>query len=182
LIDTGATTTFIKEQLLHHMKHPQFMHKNPHSFVLADGVASFQVLELLELSIQFTNVTTKIQAHIARNLCADMILDMDYINKYNLNIDVKQQIISIEYNNHILTTNIDKDFELHKIPVTSSKSIYIRPHFDRSTKVSIPISSVYSSFTPNSHFKHNTSLLIQHQNHLLWFSQSRNKRNAVRMS
>ncbi|CAF4997926.1 unnamed protein product [Rotaria sp. Silwood1] len=116
------------------MKRPQFIHKNPYSFVLADGVAPFQVLGTIELSIQFVNMTTTIQAHIARNLCADMILGMDYINKYNLNIDVKQQTIAIEYNNRILTMNIDQDFELHKIPVTSSKAIYIPPHSNRSSK------------------------------------------------
>ncbi|CAF2792588.1 unnamed protein product [Rotaria sp. Silwood2] len=127
------------------MKRSQFIHKNPYSFVLADGAAPFQVLGTIELSIQFVNMTTTIQAHIARNLCADMILGMDYINKYNLNIDVKQQTIAIESNNRILTMNIDQDFELHKIPVTSSKAIYIPPHSNRSSNVSIPISSVYSS-------------------------------------
>ncbi|CAF3349874.1 unnamed protein product [Rotaria sp. Silwood1] len=142
------------------MKRPQFIHKNPYSFVLADGVAPFQVLGTIELSIQFVNMTTTIQAHIARNLCADMILGMDYINKYNLNIDVKQQTIAIEYNNRILTMNIDQDFELHKIPVTSSKAIYIPPHSNRSSKVSIPISSVYSSFVPCSHLKYNTPSII----------------------
>ncbi|CAF4545912.1 unnamed protein product, partial [Rotaria sp. Silwood2] len=91
------------------MKRSQFIHKNPYSFVLADGVAPFQVLGTIELSIQFVNMTTTIQAHIARNLCADMILGMDYINKYNLNIDVKQQTTAIEYNNRILAMNIEQD-------------------------------------------------------------------------
>ena len=137
------------------MKRPQFIRTNPYSFVLADGVAPFQVLGTVELSIQFTNITTTIQAHIARNLCADMILGMDYINKYNLNINVKQQTISIEYNNRILTLNIDQDGELHKIPVTSSNPIYIPPHSNRSSSVSIPISSISSSFVPHSHLKYN---------------------------
>ena len=144
------------------MKRPLFIHKNPYSFILADGVAPFQVLGTTTLSLQFTNVTTQIQAHVARNLCADMILGMNYINKYNLNIDVKQQNISIEYNNRILTMNMDKDFEPHKIPVTSSKPIFIPPFSNRSTKVTIPISSVYSSIVPNSHLKYNTSLIITH--------------------
>ena len=160
LIDTGATTTFINEKALHHMPHPKFIHKNPYSFVLADGVAPFQVLGVIELEIQFNNALTKIHAHVARNLCTDMILGMDYINKYNLSIDVKQQTVSIEYNCRILTMLIDKDLDIHRIPVTSSKQICIPPHSTRSTKVSIPISTVYSSLAPNSYLKHNTSLII----------------------
>ena len=76
--------------------------------MLADGVAPFQVVGLVELIILFGGSTTKIQAHIARNLCTDMILGMDYINLYNLNINVKQQVISIENNNRTYITGIDK--------------------------------------------------------------------------
>ncbi|CAF1357067.1 unnamed protein product [Rotaria sordida] len=57
------------------MKHLHYIHQTPYSFVLADGMAPFYVLGLVELSIQFADSITKIQAHIARNLCADMILD-----------------------------------------------------------------------------------------------------------
>jgi predicted aspartyl protease len=162
LIDTGATTTFVNERILHRMQRPRFIHKNSYSFVLADGVAPFQVLGTCELSIQFNGIATTIQAHIARNLCADMILGMDYINKYNLNIDIKRQNISIEYSNRILTMHVDKDYEVQRIPVTSAKQTYIPPYSNRSTQVSIPLSSVYSPFVPNSHLRYNTSLMITH--------------------
>ncbi len=142
------------------MKHPRYIHKNPYSFVLADGVAPFQVLGLVELSLRFSNVTTKISANIARNLCTDMILGMDYINLYNLSIDVKQQTISIEHHNRILTINIDSDYELRRIPVVSSESTYLPPCSTRSTLVSIPISSICSSFIPNYHLFRDNSLSI----------------------
>src|SRR5271163_1325412 len=85
LVDHGATTTFINKRILQHMKDFKYIPQTPYSFLLADGVTPFQVVGLVELSIQFAGLTTKIQAHIARNLCTEMILGMDYINLYNLN-------------------------------------------------------------------------------------------------
>ena len=38
------------------------------SFVLADGMAPFQVLGLVDLTIQFADSITEIQARVARNL------------------------------------------------------------------------------------------------------------------
>ncbi|CAF5181057.1 unnamed protein product, partial [Rotaria magnacalcarata] len=101
LIDTGATTTFINQNILHHMAGSKNNCKQPYSFVLADGAAPFEVLGTVELAIKFSNSITHINGHIARNLCTDMIIGMDYINKYNLNINVKKQIVSIDYKNHI---------------------------------------------------------------------------------
>jgi hypothetical protein len=60
---------------------------------LADGIALFKVLGIVELTIRFDMATAKIHAHIAETLCTDMILGMDYINRYNLAIDVKQQTL-----------------------------------------------------------------------------------------
>jgi hypothetical protein len=148
--------------VLCHLIHPQYVHKIPYSFTLADGIAPFHVLGVIAVSIQFDNLTTSIHAHIARQLCADMIIGMDYINKYNLNINVIQQSISITYHNRILTMKMDTDFEVHKIPVTSSQLIYVPPHTNRMTNVSIPISSIHSSFVPNSSLKCNPSLIITH--------------------
>ena len=52
--------------------------KNPYSFVLADGVAPFQVLGTIELLINFAGVTTTIHAHVAQRLCTNIILGMDF--------------------------------------------------------------------------------------------------------
>ena len=158
LIDTGATTTFINTKFLQYMKHLRFIHHTPYSLLLADGLAPFYVLGVVELSIQFANTTIKIQAHIAKNLCADMIIGMDYINLYNLNINIKRQVVSIHHHNHTFTMNIDKDFILHKIPVTLPKPMVIPPHSNCSTTVSIPVSSIFSLFVPTFPLHTGTSL------------------------
>ena len=129
---------------------------------MADGTAPFEILGIAELSVQFSHVMTKVEAHIARSLCTDMILGMDYINQYNLAFDVKNQSISIEYRNKLLRMKIDSDYELHKIPVTSSKSVYVPPYSTRSTKVTVPIASLCAAFVPNRNLYCNNPLFLTH--------------------
>ena len=59
LINTGATTTFINIKVLQYMKHLRFIHHTPYSLLLADGLAPFYVLGVVELSIQFANTNNK---------------------------------------------------------------------------------------------------------------------------
>ena len=148
--------------MLKHLKHPKIISNKPYWFVLADGIAPFEILGIAELSVQFSHAITKVEAHIARRLCTDMILGMDYINRYNLAFDVKNQSISIEYCNKLLKTKIDSDYELHKISVTSSKSVYIPPYSIRSTNVTVPIASVCSALVPNQDLYRNNTLFLTH--------------------
>jgi hypothetical protein len=180
LIDTGANSTFINENILPFMVHPRYIQRKSFSFTLADGKAPFQVSGLAELSIQFANTITKIQAHIARQLCVDMIIGMDYINSYNLNIDVKHQKISIEKDDQLWTMDIDREYDLRRIPVTLSQSMHIPPQSDRSTQVSTLISSVNAPFVPISQFLKQNSLITRYtflnfqdyQSYLVFFNDS----------
>ena len=100
----------------------------PYSFVLADGTAPFHILGKVSLSILFANVETSIDAYVARKLCTNIILGMDYINKYCLNFDVKRQAISIEYHNQLFIMNIDPYNRVPNFPVTSARTILIPPY------------------------------------------------------
>jgi hypothetical protein len=148
--------------LLKHLHHLKFINKKPYSFVLADGIAHFQVLGTVKLFIHFANVITEIEAHIARNLCTNIILGMDYINRYNLSFDVQQQTVSIKYHNRLLTMNIDSDYKLSKIPVKSAKSICIFPNSTHSIPVTIPIASICSLLLPNKKLYRNNNFFITH--------------------
>ena len=153
LIDSGATTTFINKQLL--TKHPldfPYLNSLPYSFVLADGIAPFHVHGIVQLKIQFSNQSTIINAHVADHLCTDIILGMDYITLYNLQFNIRKQIISIELNNKSYTINFDNSVQPRFVPVILSNSIKLPSHSQRFVKVSTPISSICSSFTPHSSF------------------------------
>ena len=86
-MDTGASKTFINHKSLPNIQHYNFVKKQSSSFILADGFAPFYVLGTVDLSILFADQMTTIQAYVAQNLCTDIILGMDYITRYNLQID-----------------------------------------------------------------------------------------------
>jgi hypothetical protein len=150
LIDTGATTTFINEKVLNYLRHLQYTSKKPYFCLLADGVARFHVLGTVKLFIRFGNVVTLIEAHVARNLCTNIILGMDYINKYNLSIDVKHQTISIEYNNHFLTLNMDRKSTPSSKSVVATRSSGVATVISTS-KLDDPIDPIQSphAFLPS---------------------------------
>ena len=125
LIDSGAIATFINETLLEHLKNLEFVNKNTFSFLLADGIAPFQVLGTIKLSFYFANALTTIEAHVARNLCTNIILGMDYINRYNLSFNVRHQTISIEYQNSFLTINMDADRNFSTNSIVSKNATFI---------------------------------------------------------
>ncbi|CAF3807931.1 unnamed protein product [Rotaria magnacalcarata] len=154
LVDTGATKTFISNRIVHRITSKKDILKQPYSFLLADGLAPFRVLGNVNLTIQFDSLVTTIDAHIAEFLCTDMIIGMDYINKYNLNINVKRQVITIESNQSLVEVPIIRPTKSIKIPVFSSNTISFTPYSKRTAFVSIPISSVSLSFTPLSSLKH----------------------------
>ena len=129
MVDTGATTTFIHEKLITNLTETKIISKTPYSFVLADGLAPFKVLGTIQLIIKFGNISTPIDAHIAQNLCTNIILEMDYINLYNLGIDVKTQAISINVQNHTLTMNIDQIHQSPSVSIPSCSSFSIFAHF-----------------------------------------------------
>ncbi|CAF2033846.1 unnamed protein product, partial [Rotaria magnacalcarata] len=152
-IDTGATKTFVNNQILHHIVSKKAILKRTYSFLLVDGVAPFQVLGLVNLSVQFNNFHSTITAHVAQHLCADMILGMDYINKYNMSISVKKQIVSLELNQQRTIVPIVNVTKPTKIPVVISNTVFLSPRATKEIVVSIPISSISLPFTLLSSFK-----------------------------
>ncbi|CAF1491362.1 unnamed protein product, partial [Didymodactylos carnosus] len=125
LVDTGASTTFIDEKSLRSTKHLKFINKNQYSFVFADGVAPFYVIGVVELTIKFGDQNTKVYAHIAKNLCSDLILGMDYMNRHNVKIDIKAQTVPIEGEQRLITIDYDKQILSEIFPVTLTKPVKI---------------------------------------------------------
>ncbi|CAF4940328.1 unnamed protein product, partial [Rotaria sp. Silwood1] len=153
LLDTGATTTFINKKLV--AQYPfDFLYLNtlPYSFVLADGIAPFHVHGVVELHIEIANQITTIKAHVAENLCTDLILGIDYIIQYNLKFDIRRQFVSIEHNNKLYQIKFDHDVKPQYVPVIASNSIHIPSHSNYSVLVSTCISSTCSLFVPHSYF------------------------------
>ncbi|CAF3293289.1 unnamed protein product, partial [Rotaria socialis] len=162
LIDTGATKTFVNKNLLDFFKPSLSIQGKSYSFFLADGVAPLTVLGTVKLCLEFANVKTEIEAHVAQSLCTPIILGMDYINLYNLSFNVKLQTISIEYESRILTMPINSDCKVNTVPVILSASTYIPAYSKRTTQATIPIDSVCSVLLPSNNLCRNRSLSITH--------------------
>ena len=162
LIDTGATMTFINEHALRRLSPLPTIHRQYRSFLLADGVVPFTTSGLVNLSIQFSTTFTTIQAHVVPQLCSDIIIGMDYINRYNLNINIKRQVVSIDHHHQQWSMPIHP----HQSSLTNSA---IFPHFLRlpphSTRtISLKLSNYNHSsiFIPDVDFERNTSLIVTH--------------------
>ncbi|CAF1045757.1 unnamed protein product, partial [Rotaria magnacalcarata] len=164
---TGATKTFINSQILYHLVPMNSILKQSSSFLLADGIASFNVLGLVDLSVEFNSFVTPIKAYIAQHLCTDMIIGMDYINKYNMNINVQKQIVTIQLHNHQIVVPIVSVTKSVKIPVISSTTVLLSSNSARKIPVAIPISSISLPFIPASSFK--PHVLIDNKNKNLNF-------------
>ena len=147
LLDTGATTTFINKKLITQYPYDfTYFNTLPYSFVLADGIAPFHVHGVVDLHIDIANQITTIKAHVAENLCTDLILGIDYINLYNLKFDIKKQFVSIEYNNRIYKIKFDRNTKQQYIPVIVANPIHIPSHMSHTVPVSTCISSICSLF------------------------------------
>ncbi|CAF3896612.1 unnamed protein product [Rotaria sordida] len=138
---------------------------------LSDGIASFNVLGSVDLSVEFNNFFTPIKAYIAQHLCTDMIIGMDYINKYNMNINVQKQMVTIQLHNHHIVVPIVNVTKSIRIPVISSTTVLLSSNSTRKIPVAIPISSISLPFIPASSFK--TYVLVDNKNKHLNFQNYR---------
>ena len=118
------------------------------TFVLADGISPFHVLATIELSIRFANQITKIQAKVAQNLCTDIILGMDYITFYNLQIDTKQKLVSIELNGQRYYMKTNQNDSLQLVPIILVHSLRLPPMTYRSATVTSSMTKFTSMFIP----------------------------------
>ena len=93
MLDTGASFSFLNVEQLKHTEHFRYSTTCRQRFYMADGMTSFSVTGIVELNIQLDNVKTTIPAFVAKHLCTDLILGMDYLSKYDLEIRTKSRSI-----------------------------------------------------------------------------------------
>ena len=180
LVDTGATNTFVNYNTLRSLNPNLSLNKSSSSFVLADGIAPFQVLGTVALQILFDDQLTFITAYVAQNLCTDVIIGMDYIAFYNLKFNVRSQRISIELHGRQHQVPTNPNVETTFIPVFLHDDTYIPPHSSSLANVSITIPSLSSIFIPHYQFllsntatiPHKFLQFYDHRSHLTFYNTS----------
>lgn len=157
LIDTGTSTTFISKESLSRIQPSLSLLPKKSSFVLADGLAPFTTIGIVKLSILFADQITPIQAHVVSNLCSDLIIGMDYINRYSLNINITDQSLSINIKGKTFIMSIDRESSSPLIELLLPDHVKISRY--SAIPITIPISSKDCSFIPHSDFQLNKSLI-----------------------
>jgi hypothetical protein len=160
MIDTGANKTFISIKALDPSYGKMFVNKLHKRVILADGYSSISVYGTLNLSIIMGDTLTSIKAFVVKELCADCILGMDFINKYKLIINTEEKIVSL-YNNYKRTTlKFDINSNEKKYPARLINNIRIPPKQTRSIPVSIELSSANVVLRPSFKLQQRTPLLM----------------------
>ncbi|CAF1380313.1 unnamed protein product [Rotaria sordida] len=170
MMDTDASRSFISIKALDPSYGKQFINKSHSRVIFADGYTSLSVFGTMNLFIMMDDMSTSIKALFVKELCANCILDMDFIHKYKLVINTEEQIVSISdnYKRITLKFNINKDDirysarlinnvrilpkRIVTVPVSvelSSAKVLFRPYFKLQQR--LPIFMLNSSLTIHHH-------------------------------
>ena len=142
MLDTGANFSFLHVAHLHSSEHFRYSRTCHQRFFMADGLTSFSVTGIVELTIELNNIKTNISAFVANHLCTDLILGMNYLSKYDLEIRTKSRSILFTIDQRQLV-----------IPMNAEAP----PRFQRKTSVHGCPQSDVSSVRPSSRLNKHAS-------------------------
>ena len=111
MIDTGANRTFISLQALSALQIQQIVQGEQESASLADGSTSLPVLGTLKLSVVISDISISMTTCVVRNLCVELILGMDFIQQYELILDVGKRVVSLCESGRRITLQLSSDRE-----------------------------------------------------------------------
>ncbi|CAF3257177.1 unnamed protein product [Rotaria socialis] len=160
MIDTGAQNSFVHERNL--TLNDKFKSSTipQQKFYMTDGLTSFIVTGTVTLNIFIGDILTSILAYVTKNLCADLILGMDYLLKYDLEIKPKKKIILFYLHDKAITMPIDNESTSFYFTNPSSHSERMRHDNQLNT-----IATSSSSHTPElaiSHLLHHLTGQVEY--------------------
>lgn len=108
MIDTGAQNSFINEKYLKINNKIKTSVIPQQTFFMADGVTSFVVTGIVKLNISLSDVIISISAYITKNLCTNLLLGMDFLLQYDIELKPKQKILQFNFRNQQIIIPIDQ--------------------------------------------------------------------------
>jgi hypothetical protein len=119
-------------------------------------------------------MSTSIKAYVVKDLCAEFILEMDFISKYKLIINADECTVSICDNERRITLEFDVSQEEVRYPARTIRYAYIPPKRTVSIPVNIGISIAKVSFRPSFQIArrspmillNNIAIVNQHKSHI----------------
>jgi len=98
MIDTGSQHCFINKSCLKNFDQLEYSPVTCQQFFMADGLTSFKVNDIVQLKISVGNLITHTTAFVTTHLCTDILLGMDYLSKYDLEINPKKKSLIFKFN------------------------------------------------------------------------------------
>ena len=174
MFDSGATTSFINTVALKRTKHQPILNHSK-KFLMADGSTTFDIIGIVEICVEFNNIETRIKACVVNSLCTDCILGMDYINKYQVNLKIKDQQIQIHTLTNTITIPMNNQLDNVKILCRLNERTWIQPYEEKQILINTQVSSGQFLFSPAYHLIYykqlmSPSALISVDNHQTWIS------------
>ena len=160
MLATGANRTFISVKALHPSDSKKIVNKSYKRVILADGYTSLSILSTWDLSTIMGDMSTSIQAFVIKELCADCILGMDFINKYKLIINTEEQMVSISNNYQRTTLKFDLNQGDINYPTRLINNIRIPPKRTVLVPVSVALSSATVLFRPSFKLQQRSPILM----------------------
>ncbi|CAF1607330.1 unnamed protein product, partial [Didymodactylos carnosus] len=93
MIDTGSTVTAINSSYLSNIKHDKI--RGISTTVKTANGGELKILGKVALHMTTNQITTKIDAFIIEDLCADLLLGSDWFHRNNVNISYQDKTIRI---------------------------------------------------------------------------------------
>lgn len=97
MIDTGSQHCFINENCLKNFDQLEYSSVTSQQFFMANGLTSFKVNDIVHLKISIGKFITHITAFVTTHLCTDILLGMDYLSKYDLEIHPKRKSVIFKF-------------------------------------------------------------------------------------
>ena len=174
MFDSGATKSFISKAALKRTRHLPISINRQH-YLMADGYTNFEVIGVVKIVMEFNRIKTSIIVGVVSSLCTDCILGMDYINKYKVNLNNKDQRIQIHTHKKIITIPMENQIYNVKLLCRLINSTCIYPYQEKKIRISTQVSSGQLLFSPAYHMTHYKNLitpqaLLSINDHTTWIS------------
>ena len=134
-----------------------------------------EVMGTVKIFIDLHHLKTSIIVDVVDSLCTDCILGMNYINKYNVNLDNKQKLVRIYSANDTITLPTIDHATPSRTTCRLGQGTYFKPFQEKNVKAFTSFKTGDFLSSPAFHMGHIKGLIIAHslvyiQNHAIWFS------------
>ena len=161
MFDSGSTKTFIQKATLLRTRHlPIHLHK--HQYTLAHGHTTMEVMGTVKIFIDLHHLKTSIIVDVVDSLCTDCILGMDYINKYNVNLDNKQKLVQIYSANDTITLPMIDHATSPRTICRLAQSTDFKPFQEKKIRTFTSFKTDDFLFSPDFHMGHVKRLIVPH--------------------